>query len=211
MTDLTNDPLADVSNADGKIRVCAGKCTTCLFQPGRMVREVVDDARERGSFVVCHETYENTGFVPAPGVERAMCRGYLDAYGARQPGLDMLLDAEFFVDVPTPPEPEDKRHHVLLDRDTDGEFQFRRVDKDAPPVNYTVWQGPPGQVAADYTGSYDDEVVVIQDPAWEVLGEAVAGGAGDSPWIIEVEVQIGDDKCRVRATLQYLDENGNPR
>lgn len=208
---IPNDPLADVSDPDGKIRVCAGKCTTCLHQPGRMVREVVDDARERGSFVVCHETYENTGHVPAPGIQRAMCRGYVDAYGSKQAGLDVLLAKGFVVEVPTPPPPADQRHHKLVGRDSDGQFLFRRVDKAAPPVTYTVMQGQyPGQLDEHDSGTYDDDVLVIQDPAWEMLGDTIAAGVGDSPWIVEVEVQIGDDTCRVRATLQYIDQNGNP-
>lgn len=206
MTDINADPLAKVTDDNGQVRLCKDKCTTCLFQPGRMVREVIDDARNRGSFVMCHETYANTGFVPADGIEPAMCRGYWDAYSEQQIGLKVLRSAHFHVEVPTPPPPVDQRHHVLIDA-RDG-FHFRRADKDELAPSYTVWAGPPGQLEKIDSGEYDGEYDVIQDPAWELLGDTIAGGPGDSPWTVEVEVRVGDDAVRVQATLNYLEPHG---
>ena len=109
---MTDSGLAPIENEDGRFRVNADKCTTCLFNPERMgngMRGVIDDARERESFVMCHETYvwgDQDEHQPADGVEPAMCRGYWDAYKGSQYGLMLLDRCGAMVDVPTPPAPE---------------------------------------------------------------------------------------------------------
>lgn len=66
------------------LRVCATRCDTCIFHPGnRMqlrdgrVRGMVAEAIERDSFIPCHKTLDG---------ERAVCRGFFDAYGDRTLG-----------------------------------------------------------------------------------------------------------------------------
>lgn len=111
-----------------QFRVNAEKCATCLFNPGRMqngMRDVIDDARRRESFVQCHETYEWSDFTPAEGVETSMCRGYWDAYREEQYGLSILDQSGYITEVPAPPVPDDTRPHVLYGSVKEGTFMVR--------------------------------------------------------------------------------------
>lgn len=63
------------------LRVCASMCATCIFRPGNLmelrsgrVRGMVNEAVERDGFIPCHKTLDG---------ERAVCRGFYDAYGDR--------------------------------------------------------------------------------------------------------------------------------
>jgi hypothetical protein len=65
-------------------RVCADKCSTCIFHPGnRMqlrsgrVRQMVQDALDGGGFITCHSTLPST----AGRGQAAICRGFFDSYG----------------------------------------------------------------------------------------------------------------------------------
>jgi hypothetical protein len=130
---MMENPLIPIQDDDSyQFRLNEDKCTTCLFHPGRMqngMREVIDDARARGSYVQCHETYEWGDFTPAAGVKTAMCRGYWDAYRDEQYGLTLLADSNAMVEVPTPPEPDDVRPHRLHGSAYDGTFTIRPVEE----------------------------------------------------------------------------------
>lgn len=63
---------------DGKVYVCAEKCSTCIFRPGNLmhlrhgrVQEMVKATKEDGATVVCHKTLDG---------DNAVCRGWWDAY-----------------------------------------------------------------------------------------------------------------------------------
>lgn len=124
------NPLSSIEDAETmQFRVNAEKCTTCLFNPGRMqngMREIIEDARRRESFVQCHETYEWGNFTPAEGVQTSMCRGYWDAYREEQYGLRLMDQAGgLMVEVPAPPVPDDTRPHVLYGNVEGGTFMVR--------------------------------------------------------------------------------------
>src|SRR2546430_5700528 len=68
-----------------KTRLLSRQCATCIFQPGNpmsltpgRLRDLVDQARTRDSFIICHETLPYAD--PPPGVRPAVCRGFHDRY-----------------------------------------------------------------------------------------------------------------------------------
>jgi hypothetical protein len=63
---------------DGRVHVCAELCSTCVFRPGnRMqlrsgrVRQMVDEAREHDSAIICHKTLDG---------DNAVCRGFFERW-----------------------------------------------------------------------------------------------------------------------------------
>lgn len=125
------NPFERVANPDGTPRLCAKKCSTCLFTGGRMtegMRAVVDDARTRESYVMCHETYEHSDFEPAEGVQPAMCRGYFDAYSPTQYGLQIVRRYKFYEEVPAPPEDPDQRGYRMIAEES-GQFIVGRREE----------------------------------------------------------------------------------
>lgn len=127
MTPFDN-PFGRVADEDGTPRLCASRCSTCLFNPGAMtdgMRAVVDDARERDSFVMCHESYPHSEFKPAPDVKPAMCRGYYDAHKGTQYGLQILEQFHYYVEVPPPPPDPDQRGYRMV-KTTHGVFIVER-------------------------------------------------------------------------------------
>lgn len=76
---MTTGPLT----RDG-LRLCRSMCETCIFHPGnRMmlrdgrVKQMVKDSLAADSFIPCHKTLDG---------DRAVCRGFYDAYGDRSLG-----------------------------------------------------------------------------------------------------------------------------
>lgn len=75
---------------DGKVHVLSEECGTCIFRPATrpvdgarvagMVRETMD---EPGATVVCHSTLYRDD------VQHAICRGWYDRLGGRDPILRM--------------------------------------------------------------------------------------------------------------------------
>lgn len=80
---------------DGKVYVCAEKCSTCIFRPGNLmklqagrVKQMVQDTRgDEGSTIPCHQTLEGWGY-PESG-NNAICRGWYDAYADESALLQM--------------------------------------------------------------------------------------------------------------------------
>jgi len=73
----------DILGPDGP-RVCADKCSTCIFRPGNLmklrpgrVRQMVRDSLNGGGFITCHATLPST----AGRGRAAVCRGFFDSYG----------------------------------------------------------------------------------------------------------------------------------
>ena len=63
---------------DGQVHVQAEMCSTCIFRPGNLmelragrVRQMVDEAREHDSAIVCHQTLSD---------DNAVCRGFFERY-----------------------------------------------------------------------------------------------------------------------------------
>lgn len=78
----------------GRPRVLAEKCATCIFRPGNLmhlrpgaVKDMVDQVREVGTFIPCHDT------LPGTPVQPAVCRGWYDAHGAESTSLQFLTRA----------------------------------------------------------------------------------------------------------------------
>lgn len=131
MADVIPNPFDRVANADGVPRLCERKCSSCLYLPGAMnngMREVIDDARRRNSFVMCHETYPHSTFTPAPDVQPAMCRGYWDANKGTQYGLSILDENDLYEEVPAPPPDEDQRAYRMASTNDDRFTVFRVHD-----------------------------------------------------------------------------------
>lgn len=66
------------------LRVCRDLCSSCIFRPGNQmhlrpgrVRGMVHDSIQHDSFIPCHKTLDG---------ERAVCRGFYEAYGDRTLG-----------------------------------------------------------------------------------------------------------------------------
>jgi hypothetical protein len=66
---------------NGKVHVCASKCSTCIFRPGNVMHlqegrrdQMVRDSIESGGAIICHQTlYQKTD-------EHAVCRGFFDVH-----------------------------------------------------------------------------------------------------------------------------------
>lgn len=88
----------------GGPRVCADKCTTCIFLPGNLMhlrdgalRQITDDARD--SFITCHKTLPSVS-----DVGPAVCRGWYDGHGATSRtmrALEALFGPPVEVEPPT--------------------------------------------------------------------------------------------------------------
>lgn len=88
---------------DGEVHVLSEECATCIFRPATrpvdgarvagMVRETMD---EPGATVVCHSTLYRDD------VEHAICRGWYDRLGDRDPILRMAAAMGVLVEDPPP-------------------------------------------------------------------------------------------------------------
>lgn len=90
-----------------KTRLLAQQCTTCIFGPGNpmslapgRLRDLVDQARTQGSFIICHETLPYAD--PPPGVQPAICRGFHDRYDTAVLRIVGRLWGFVQVEPPTP-------------------------------------------------------------------------------------------------------------
>jgi hypothetical protein len=88
---------------DGEVHVLSEECATCIFRPATrpvdgarvagMVRDTMD---EPGATVVCHSTlYQDD-------VEHAICRGWFDRLGGRDPILRLAQAMGVLVEDPPP-------------------------------------------------------------------------------------------------------------
>ena len=75
---------------DGRVHVQADLCSTCVFRPGNLmslkagrVRDMVDEAREGDSAIVCHQTLEG---------DNSVCRGFFDRWATPPLQLAERLD-----------------------------------------------------------------------------------------------------------------------
>jgi hypothetical protein len=90
-----------------KTRLLSQQCATCIFRPGNpmslapgRLHDLVDQARTRGSFIICHETLPYAD--PPPGVKPAICRGFHDRYDTAALQIVGRLWGFVDVDPPTP-------------------------------------------------------------------------------------------------------------
>lgn len=219
-------PLAEITNPHNlQFRVNDDKCTTCLFHPGNMAKATafIDDARERGSYTVCHETYAHRvegsePYEPPADTQRAMCRGYYDAYARTQRGLAELVDIDAFEFVPTPPPPADQRRYEVL-RVLPDRVVLRRVHEgntvpDNNIMRVTVYMGEEGrlEVHDDDTeldvSDYDAPQDALTEWFGEFLGEQVRDLDRTRTTVIEVQGDHWGQKMRLRATLEEIEPVG---
>lgn len=83
-----------------KPRMCREMCDTCILRPGSVVarglgperlKQLIADARNNESYVVCHSTFD---------AEPAVCRGFADRYPTR--GLAILTELIGFHEIDPP-------------------------------------------------------------------------------------------------------------
>lgn len=99
-------PLSVADEALGKTRLLAEQCGTCIFRPGNpmylspgRLRQLVDEARGNGGYIICHETLP---YADSP-VPPAICRGFANRYSTWQ--LQVIGRLWGFVEVPAPGDP----------------------------------------------------------------------------------------------------------
>ena len=91
-----------------RTRLLARMCDTCVFRPGNLMhlrqgrlRDLVEQARQAQSFIVCHSTLP--GMAP-DGAEPAVCRGFADRYHTQS--LQLIERLFGFTEVEPPPKPD---------------------------------------------------------------------------------------------------------
>ncbi len=91
---------------DGEVHVLREECATCIFKPrerpvdgARVAGMVRDTMDEPGATVVCHSTLYDDG------VDNAICRGWYDRLGDRDPVLRMARGMGIIVEDDVPPKP----------------------------------------------------------------------------------------------------------
>lgn len=96
----------------GLPRVLSTKCATCIFRPGNRMHlppgyrdQLVQQALDRDSWIVCHATLPDTG---NPVGSQAICRGFWDLHAADSAGcrLAIALGGPVLVPRPDPTKPE---------------------------------------------------------------------------------------------------------
>ena len=82
--------------SDDKIHVMESQCDTCVFKAGNLMRledgrlkDLVKQNLKRDAALICHKTIYDEGYV-----QKAVCRGYFDAYSAEVTGLRMAIALE---------------------------------------------------------------------------------------------------------------------
>jgi hypothetical protein len=93
-----------------KLRILSERCATCILRPpgerirlsNDRIREFVNDAIGRDSYIVCHSTLP--GAAP-DGVLPAICRGFADAYSTNALRMGERLLGFVEVDPPTGSQP----------------------------------------------------------------------------------------------------------
>lgn len=76
---------ADGPWRDGRLRVLAEKCSTCIFRWGNLMHlapgqldKLVDKCLTGDTFIVCHQTIDGP---------RSICRGFYDGYSSQTKAL----------------------------------------------------------------------------------------------------------------------------
>ena len=110
ITEVLSEIRFEVTRKTVETRLLSRQCATCIFQPGNpmsltpgRLRYLVDQARTRDSFIICHETLPYAD--PPPGVRPAVCRGFHDRYDTAALQIIGRLWGFVEVDPPTPGQP----------------------------------------------------------------------------------------------------------
>ncbi|MFI9643551.1 HAD domain-containing protein [Micromonospora sp. NPDC051925] len=111
--DTPPDEGCDLSVGDPvlrKSRLLSRQCPTCIFRPGNpmhltegRLRDLVAEARQNESFVVCHDTLP---YHRDAGVKPAICRGFADRYSTQ--ALQVIERLFGFIEVDPPGENSDR-------------------------------------------------------------------------------------------------------
>lgn len=98
-------PQTDVSDVDGRMRMLAERCSTCIFRPGNLMHlhpgrlaALVAAAHRADGFIVCHSTL--VGVAPE-GFRPAVCRGFADRYSTNALRIMGRIGGIVEVDPPT--------------------------------------------------------------------------------------------------------------
>jgi hypothetical protein len=88
---------------DGRIHVLSERCSTCVFRAGNLMHlrsgrlaDLVRTNLAADTAFSCHETLHEDG------VDQALCRGYVDAYGEQVTPLRMAAALDRFTEVDPP-------------------------------------------------------------------------------------------------------------
>jgi hypothetical protein len=103
-TGLAGEGLSVGDPILGKSRLLSRQCDTCVFAPGNKMhlapgrlRDLVAEAHDRESFIVCHSTLPH---YKHPEAEPAICRGFADRY--RTQALQLIERLFGFIEVDPP-------------------------------------------------------------------------------------------------------------
>lgn len=107
-----DEPINVADHNQHKTRVLSRQCDTCIFRPGNpmmlepgRLRGMVDDARSRQRFIVCHDTLP---YGPHPAYGPAVCRGFYDRYDTQ--ALQLARRLWGIVEVPPPAAAATEQH-----------------------------------------------------------------------------------------------------
>jgi len=101
-------------DAEGRVRVNAARCSTCIFNPDSPFRgedskeflERVKDAKERHTFMVCHSTsYQMNGCSGAAAVCAGFWKTIVPLDERRNPGYPIVHVNEHLAALPRVPAP----------------------------------------------------------------------------------------------------------
>ncbi|MGW4591686.1 hypothetical protein ACWEKJ_30585 [Amycolatopsis thermoflava] len=107
--DFASSRCGDVRDTGtGLPRLLSTKCTTCIFRPGNLMHlppgyrdQLVQEALDRDSWIVCHATLPATG---NPIGTQAICRGFWDVHATESAGCRLTTALGGPVLAP-PPDP----------------------------------------------------------------------------------------------------------
>lgn len=85
---------------DGQVHVLSRQCATCVLRPGNLMRlqqgrlkNLIETNRRKDTALTCHDTLDG---------ERAICRGYFDAYWQEVTPLRMAVAFHIIKEVSPP-------------------------------------------------------------------------------------------------------------
>jgi hypothetical protein len=102
---------------NGRIHILSERCSTCVFRPGNLVRlrpgrmkDLVESNRKADTAFACHQTLWEEG------VDRAICRGYFDAYWQAITPLRMAVALSMITEQDPPPGKDHTAGVVAVER-----------------------------------------------------------------------------------------------
>lgn len=73
-------------------------------------------------------------------------------------------------------------------------------------IRYEIYEGyKPDNLELIDSEEMDGNFHLLKDAAWKVLGDHIAAGPSDAPYIVEAQVWKGGNTVRVHANVDYVD------